>query len=329
LPDLIGAKVLVTGGAGFIGSHLVDSLLDRGVERVRVVDDLSLGSEQNLARALGDDRVTLLRGDCAELSSLATGNPLPYDFCFHMAVIPLPHSLVHPEHNVRANIAMTTAVCELGRSGGYKRLVHFSSSEVFGNAQELPMSEDHPLAGHTPYAASKAGADLVVSSYAKTFGLETVTVRPFNTYGSRQNAGTYAGLIPAVLGAVVSGAPVHIYGDGEQTRDMTYVADTVAGTLALAASERTTGRSFNLGTGSEASVNMIVGLLLSALGCRDHPILHVAPRPGDVRRLVADISRARDAVDFDPSTPLAIGIKQTVDWYLESGSIPEPQPVTW
>jgi UDP-glucose 4-epimerase len=320
--------VLVTGGAGFIGSHLVDALLDRGVESVRVVDDLSLGSEQNLAGALGDDRLMLQRGDCAELSSLIAGDSQPFDFCFHAAVIPLPHSLVHPEENVRANIAMTTAVCELGRSGGCKRLVHFSSSEVFGDARKVPMDEDHPLAGHTPYAASKAGSDLVVSSYAKTFGLEMVTVRPFNTYGSRQNAKAYAGLIPAVLSAVESGAPVQIYGDGEQTRDMTYVADTVAGTLALAASEQTTGGNFNLGTGSEASVNTMVGLVLEALGCRDYPVVHVAPRPGDVRRLVADISRARDAVGFDPSTPLAVGIKETVDWYLKTGSIPKSQPLT-
>lgn len=320
--------MLLTGGAGFIGSHLVDALLCRGVESVRVVDDLSLGTEQNLADSLGDDRVMLQRGDCAELSSLVAGDSPPFDFCFHAAVIPLPHSLVHPEENVRANIAMTTAVCELGRSRGYKRLVHFSSSEVFGDARRVPMDEDHPLAGHTPYAASKAGSDLVVSSYAKTFGLEAVTVRPFNTYGPRQNAKAYAGLIPAVLGAVESGTPVQIHGDGEQTRDMTYIADTVTGVLALATSEQTTGSSFNLGSGSEASVNTMVGLVLEALSRPDYPALHVAPRPGDVQRLVADISRARDAVGFDPSTPLAIGIKETVAWYLKTGSISKSQPVT-
>ena len=320
--------MLVTGGAGFIGSHLVDALLCRGVESVRVVDDLSLGTEQNLADSLGDDRVMLQRGDCAGLSSLVAGDSPPFDFCFHAAVIPLPHSLVHPEENVRANIAMTTAVCELGRSRGYKRLVHFSSSEVFGDARKVPMDEDHPLAGHTPYAASKAGSDLVVSSYAKTFGLEAVTVRPFNTYGPRQNAKAYAGLIPAVLGAVESGTPVQIHGDGEQTRDMTYIADTVTGVLALATSEQTTGSSFNLGSGSEASVNTMVGLVLEALSRPDYPALHVAPRPGDVQRLVADITRARDAVGFDPSTPLAIGIKETVAWYVKTGSIPKSQPVT-
>ncbi len=321
MSEMSGAEVLITGGAGFIGSHVVDGLVAAGADRVHVVDDLSLGREENLAEALSDQRVTFTEGDCAELSVLLGGCADAYDFCFHLAVIPLPHSLLAPARNVRKNVAMTTAVCEMGRAGGYRRLINFSSSEVYGTGRESPMSEDHPLGAHTPYAASKAASDLVVSSYAKTFGLETVTVRPFNTYGERQNAGAYAGLIPAVVGAVLSGNPVEIHGDGEQTRDMTHVADTVAGALALAASDDALGGAFNLGTGSEASVNEIVKHLLAALDRPDHPVRHVAPRPGDVRRLVADTTRAQRLVAFSARTPLAAGLKRTVDWYLASGAL--------
>jgi UDP-glucose 4-epimerase len=320
--------VLVTGGAGFIGSHLVDGLLAAGAGRVHVVDDLSLGSETNLDAALDDGRVTLTQGDCAKLSALSEGWADPFDYCFHLAVIPLPHSLIEPALNIEQNLAMTTAVCELGRAGGFRRLISFSSSEVYGTAQVSPMSELHPLGAHTPYAASKAASDLVVNSYATTFGLETVIVRPFNTYGERQNAGAYAGLIPAVVRAVLAGRPVEVHGDGEQTRDMTYISDTVAGALAAATSSHAVGVAFNLGSGVEASVNDMVQLILEALERPEHPVRHVSPRPGDVRRLVADTARARSTFGFATETPLAAGLQRTVDWYLRSGAIDDIRATT-
>ncbi len=313
-----GLRTLVTGGAGFIGSHLVDALLASGADYVHVVDDLSLGRECNLASALEHPAFELTVGDAADgrlLRRICDENG-PFHHCYNLAVIPLPHSLVFPRENVDHNVAMTTAVCELGRAGGYGRLIQFSSSEVYGTAQTAPMGENHPLHPHTPYAAAKAATDLTALSYASTFGLQAVVVRPFNTYGERQNDGAYAGLIPAVVAAVLAGDAVTIHGDGEQTRDMAYVGDTVRGTLLAATSPAAAGQTFNIGAGEEASVNKLVELLLEALERPAHPVQHGPPRPGDVRRLLSDTRRAHDQLGYSPSVPLEVGLRRTVSWYL-------------
>jgi UDP-glucose 4-epimerase len=317
-----GSRALVLGGAGFIGSHLVDGLLTAGAEHVAAVDDLSLGREENLADAAANPGFSLTVADAcdeAPLQALVDANG-PYDFCFNLAVIPLPHSLVHPRENVDRNVAMTTSACEVGRRGGYRRLIQFSSSEVYGTAQTAPMSEDHPLGAHTPYAAAKAATDLVALSYQMTFGLDTIVVRPFNTYGERQNATAYAGLIPVVIRQVFAGEPVIINGDGEQTRDMTHVSDTVRGTIALAAAADLGGRAFNLGHGTEVSVKDMVKALLDGLDRPDHPIEHGPERLGDVRRLLSDISAARDAVGYSPRVSVPEGFARTVAWYVRSMS---------
>ena len=314
---LAGRTALVTGGAGFIGSHLVDGLLAAGAARVHVVDDLSLGREDNLREALLRPGATLTVADCARPGALADAlGDERFDLCFNLAVIPLPHSLVDPQTNVNRNVAMTTAVCELWRDGRFDRLVHFSSSEVYGTAETAPMAEDHPLLAHTPYAAAKAATDLVARSYAMTWkGLELVTVRPFNTYGERQNDAAYAGLIPAVIACVRDGRPVEIHGDGLQTRDMTHVEDTVRGTLAIATTDAALGRTLNLGSGREASVNEMVALLLDALGAPEHPVEHVEPRAGDVRRLLADTALAERLAGYRSTVALRDGLARTVSWY--------------
>lgn len=320
IASLAGTRALVLGGAGFIGSHLVDGLVAAGAERVAIVDDLSLGRRENIADPLEHPGVTLEVADaCAEapLRALVERDG-PFDLCFNLAVIPLPHSLEKPRENVDRNVAMTTAACEVGRDGGFARLVQFSSSEVYGTAREAPMREDHPLAAHTPYAAAKAATDLVALSYRQTFGLDVIVVRPFNAYGERQNATAYAGLIPVVIRNVLAGDPVVIDGDGEQTRDMTHVSDTVRGALALAAARGLSGRSYNLGFGAEVSVNATVTALLTALGRADHPVVHGPERPGDVRRLLADVSAAREAVGYAPLVSLEDGFARTVRWYLSA-----------
>lgn len=317
--QLRGVHALVTGGAGFIGSHLVEGLLEAGAERVVVVDDLSLGREENLTSVR--DRIEFLRGDCTDPAVLDRvsrgGRPT---LCFNLAVMPLPHSLAHPRENVDRNIAMTTAICEMQRYGRFDRLVQFSSSEVYGTARSVPMDEHHPLGAHTPYAAAKAATDLIALSYRATFGLDTVVVRPFNTYGERQNDGQYAGLIPSVVRRVLAQKAVVVNGDGEQTRDMTHVSDTVRGALALAA-RGVSGETYNLGSGREVTVNAMVRALLIALQQPDHPVHHGPPRPGDVRRLVADITRVREAVGFRAAVALDEGLRRAVAWYL-SGPAP-------
>ena len=318
---LAGSRALVTGGAGFIGSHLVDSLLAADAELVHVVDDLSLGREENLADARQYEALRFTAGDACDQSMLEriASTDGPFTHCFNLAVIPLPHSLVHPRENVDRNVAMTSAVCELHRAGAFRRLVHVSSSEVFGTAHTVPMDEEHPVHPHTPYAAAKAATDMTALSYATTFGLETIVVRPFNTYGERQNDGAYAGLIPIVCNHVLAGTPVTIYGDGEQTRDMTYVSDTATGILQAGAADGLSGESFNLGAGEEASVNELVRLLLEACGRPEHPVVHRDPRPGDVRRLLSETRKARTELGYSPSVNLADGLKRTVAWYLSRG----------
>jgi UDP-glucose 4-epimerase len=321
LERLRDRRCLVTGGAGFVGSHLVEGLVAAGAGEVVVVDDLSLGREANLEAV--HDRVSLYVGDAADtalLEDLCEGEP--FDLCFHLAVLPLPHSLEHPRDNVERNVAMTMPVCELARAGRIGRLVHFSSSEVYGTARTAPMTEGHPLHAHTPYAAAKAATDLVALSYATTFGCEVVVVRPFNAYGERQNDAAYAGLIPAVIRRVQAGEPVVVNGDGEQTRDMTHASDTARGALALAVADGVAGRTFNLGQGSEVSVNAMVQALLDALGAPDHPVEHGPQRPGDVRRLLADTSAAREAVGYAPLVGVREGFARTVDWYRVSGAAP-------
>lgn len=316
---LAGGRALVLGGAGFIGSHLVDGLLAAGAERVAVVDDLSLGRREHLDGALAGPAASLDVLDACDESALreVVRRHGPFDLCFNLAVIPLPHSLEHPRENVDRNVAMTTAACEIWRDGGFPRLVQFSSSEVYGTLQTAPQDEQHPLGAHTPYAAAKAATDLVALSYALTFGLDAIVVRPFNTYGERQNSTAYAGLVPVVIRQVRAGEPIVINGDGLQTRDMTYVSDTVRGTLALAGSG-VSGRVFNLGHGTEVTVLEMVAALLDALDAPDHPVVHGPERPGDVRRLLADVGAAREAVGYAPQVDVAEGFRRTVRWYLDT-----------
>jgi UDP-glucose 4-epimerase len=323
-------NVLVTGGAGFIGSHLVDRLLADGARSVTVLDDFSLGREQNLeqARARGD--VEVVRGDAADLAALEalTERRGPFSICFNLAVIPLPASLVRPRETTDANVAMTTAVCELGRAGGYERLVQYSSSEVYGTAIEVPMPESHALNPETPYAASKAATDMIADSYRRTFGMPVLTIRPFNAYGPRQNDASYAGLIPTVVNNVLNGEPVTIHGDGEQTRDYAYVGHIAAATARAAVLDSAIGKTFNVGAGREDTVTDIVALLLDALGVPDWPVVHGAPRIGDVRRLYADSSLAARELGHTPSMSLDQGLRLTVEWYLQvRGRRPGPVPV--
>lgn len=317
---LAGSRVLVTGGAGFIGSHLTDALAAAGVGSLMVLDDLSLGREENLADAAARfPALEFHRVDLAdEAATAAALRGRSFDCAFHLAVIPLPASLVEPKRVVDANVGMTTTVCELARAGRIRRLVHFSSSEVYGSARTAPMTEAHPLEAETPYAASKVAADSTVLSYVRTFGVEAVILRPFNNFGPRQNDRAYAGIIPLVIRRAMAGEPVTIFGDGEQTRDFVYVTDTARAALCMAEAEGVRGEVFNVGSGRETSVNALVRLLLAELGAAGLPVAHGPERPGDVRRHLAGIGRAADRLGFAPRVELAAGLAETVAWYRRS-----------
>lgn len=318
---LAGRSVLVLGGAGFIGSHLVDRIASEHPRRLTVVDNLFLGKEVNLQHArerFEDLRFHRLDATDADgLASVMRGDDT--EVVFNLAVVPLPASLERPRWSVEHNVQLALIACELLREGRFATLIHFSSSEAYGSAEYVPMDETHPPVPSTPYAASKLAGDQIVLSYQHTFGLDVSIIRPFNNYGPRQNAGSYAGIIPIVVQRATAGEPIDIYGDGEQTRDFVYVRDTVDAAVAIYETPATRGRVVNVASGREVSVNDLVHHILRAMGSST-PVRHVEARAGDVRRHLASIALARELIGYEPRTPLGEGIAATVEWYRRGGS---------
>lgn len=318
-PTLTGKSVLVTGGAGFIGSHLVERIAAERPTRLVVVDNLFLGKDENLAPARARfPGLKLYAQDAADFDAMAAITAAEgVDVVFNLAIVPLPASLVNPRWTVDVNVALATVPCELLRLGYYKTLIHFSSSEAYGSAGTVPMMEDHPCVPSTPYAASKLAGDHVVLAYRETYGVDVAVLRPFNNYGPRQNAGAYAGIIPIVVGNALRGETVHIFGDGEQTRDFVFVRDTVEAAVRMYSTPGTRGRVVNVASGCETTMNALVQELLAALEV-DVPLVHDASRPGDVRRHCGGIDLARALFGYSPVTSLREGLVETVAWYRAS-----------
>ena len=316
--SITGKSVLVTGGAGFIGSHVVDALVAAGAGRIAAVDNLFLGRRDNLAAAeTQTDELRFYEQDAGDLDAMQRIlEENETEVVFDLAVIPLPTSLERPKWTVDQNVRITTTMCELARTGAYRTLIHFSSSEAFGTAQTVPMTEDHPFAPLTPYAASKAAGDHIVKAAGEAFGIDAAILRPFNNFGPRQNDRAYAGIIPIVINRVRAGEPIEIFGDGEQTRDFLFVRDTARAALDLHACPEARGIDVNVASGVQTSVNALVRTILKAMKADDHPVVHGPPRPGDVRCHCGGIDRARKLFGFAPTTPLDEGLRETVDWYL-------------
>ena len=314
--SLAGKNVVVTGGAGFIGSHLVERITRESPRTLSVIDNMYLGRPENLARAreLFPD-LQLHTQDASDYDAVgAIVAADQVDVFFNLAIVPLPASLINPRWTVDHNVALATVPCELQRQGFFETLIHFSSSEAYGSATYVPMDEEHPSVPSTPYAASKLAGDYVVLSYRETYQTDVAILRPFNNFGPRQNAGAYAGIIPIVVGRALRGEPIIIYGDGEQTRDFVFVRDTADAAVRMYERPATRGRVINVASGVEVSMNRLVRELLNALDC-DAEIIHQDGRPGDVRRLCGAIDLARDLIDFEPTTELAAGLRETVAWY--------------
>ena len=310
-------SVLVTGGAGFIGSHLVDRLIAESPKRVVVVDNFFLGNESNLAdaRAAFPD-LQVLRLDASNLAAMqdvVVSNEI--ETVFDLAVVPLPTSLDYPHWTMLTNIGITATFCEIARRGLIERLIHMSSSEAYGSGRYVPMDEDHPDDAITPYAAAKAAEDHIIRSYVQTFGIDATVVRPFNNYGPRQNPGSYAGILPILVQRVQSGMPIEIHGDGEQSRDFTFVRDTADLTVAIHETPAARGLEINVATGVGTSINHLVERVLEIMGKPNPPIIHTEERPGDVRRHQADASRLVSLVGRQPSVLDDNALTETVEWY--------------
>ena len=316
---LADASVLVTGGAGFIGSHLVDLLVDRGVRRLSVVDTLWLGREENLvsARRARPD-IVFYRQDAADEAALQNiVETERVEIVFNLATRPLNYSFTHPRSAYMTSVDIAANLAELLREERFGRLVQFSTSEVYGDAVTVPMTEDHPLRPTTSYAAGKLAADMLLRSYVDMFKVPVLTVRPFNTYGPRQNSGDYAAVIPNTIRRIASGLSPIVEGSGEQTRDFTYVRDTVRLVADLCECEGAWGGTFNVARADEVRIGELIAAIGAAMGCT-RPVERRPPRPADHRRHLAATDRARALVSFDGLTPFPIGLAETVAWYSES-----------
>ncbi len=314
---LKGKNVLVTGGAGFVGGHLVDRLIEEEPASIVVASNFFLGSISNLDDALKRFPVKIVRCDVAdfeEIKDAIVDNDI--EVVFNLAVIPLPTSLVKPEWTIRKNIEMTINICQLLREKKFKTLIQYSSSEAFGSAQYVPMDGKHPLDPETPYAASKAATDHIALSYHHTFGCDVAVVRPFNQYGPRQNVKKYAGIIPLMVGKMVRGEDVTIFGDGEQTRDFMYVGDTADLTIEVYKNPASRGRVINAGSGREVSIKTVLTKMADILEYTK-PFVHLDARPGDVRRHCSDISEVREVLGWEPKTSFEEGLRKTVEWYRD------------
>lgn len=316
MPKIEGKKVLVTGGAGFIGSHLCDGLLEKGAAKVVCLDNFFLGKEENIAEAMTDPRFVLYRDDARHYGVVeAIIDKEEIDVVFNMATIALNYSFFNPFDAYMVNVEIADTLLKLLKAGAYKTLIHTSSSEAYGSAQYAPMDENHPTDPTTPYAAGKAAADLMVHSFSKVLDLDISIIRPFNNYGPRQNAeGPLAGIIPATAKRVKNGIAPVIEGDGEQTRDFVFVKDTVKGLILAYENEKTRGQIINLGTGIDISMNNLLGQICDYMGFTGE-WEHRPARTSDVRRLCADSTKARELIGYSPDTDFETGLKETLDWY--------------
>lgn len=314
-----GKHVVVIGGAGFIGSHLVDLLATEGAGRLTIVDNLFLGSPANLLEARHKmTGLQLLYIDASDNRSMREmfANLESVDVVFDLAEIPLLASLEQPQLCFETNVHITSVLCELLREGRFETLVHFSSSAVYGTADVLPINEERPLHPLTPYAASKAASATLVQAYIASYGLDALIVRPFNIYGPRQNDRQYAGVIPTLLQCALNRRPFTLFGDGEQTRDFCYISDLVRATLALYKCHAAHGRVVNIASGQEIRLldlkTKIEQLLGSTIACQQHD-----PQPGDVRRQQADITLLQELTSFEPQISIDEGLRRTVDFYCK------------
>lgn len=308
--------ILVTGGAGFIGSHLVDALLAGGAAAVVAVDNLFLGSLENLTQARQSSRFHFYREDAAELTALDhLINKHRVEVVFNLATKALLYSFTNPEGAYLVNVEIMATLLYLQRKGAFQTLIHCSSSEAYGSAQTFPMDESHPYAPATPYAAGKAAADLMALSYAHTFGADLAIIRPFNNYGPRQNCDRgLEAVIPLTAARLLRGEQPVIYGDGLQTRDFIFVSDTVAGLIAAYEIPAARGQVMNLASGREISIAEVMRGICEYFGY-DGPIEYRPARPADVRRHRGDIRRAQELLGFAPAVSFEEGLRRTLDWY--------------
>lgn len=308
-----GKNILITGGAGFIGSHLADRLTEMDAGKVIVMDNMFLGNKKNLTNAL--EKKAVFYVEDAELASsmeyLVKDNGI--DVVFNCATKALNYSFVNPSNAYMTNVNIINNLLELQRKGGFETLCHFSTSEVYGTAMYEPMDEKHPFHPTTTYAAGKAAADIMLSSYVNMFGLDAFIVRPFNNYGPRQNySGTLAGVIPLTIYKILNGICPEIHGTGEQKRDFIYVSDTVDAITELYRIMEP-GDSVNISSKGMISIREVIEKISELMNFKGE-ILYKDRRNADVDAHNASNEKMKRLISFEP-TNFEEGLLKTIDWY--------------
>lgn len=312
-------NALITGGAGFIGSSLA-RLAAAKFESVTVVDNLVNGKRENLE---GLGKANFVEADIRDVDQMALLLK-DADIVYHLACLGVRHSIHSPKENHEVNASATLDLLALSREAGVKRFVYVSSSEIYGTAHQVPITEETPAFPHTVYGGSKLAGDCYTRAYWDTYQFPTTVVRPFNSYGPRSHhEGDSGEVIPKFMLRALAGKPLVIFGDGSQTRDFMYVEETAYWILQAGLSEQMVGQTINLGTGVEIPVNELAQKILQITQRPDGVIQHEESRPGDVLRLWAEVSKAEDLLDFEPRTTLDDGLKKLLAWYNEQGQSPE------
>jgi UDP-glucose 4-epimerase len=300
-------NALVTGGAGFIGSNLVRGLLREG-HGVTVLDDLSSG---HFCKVEGLP-IRFIQGDVRKSRILAKAVQ-GADTVFHLAAsVGNKRSIDSPSRDAEVNVLGTVRLLEAARRAGVRKFVTSSSAGIFGELKTIPIREDHPVEPDTPYGASKLCAEKETLAYGKLYGMETVCLRYFNVYGPGQRFDAYGNVIPTFVFRMLRGQPIEIFGDGEQTRDFVNVADVVQANMRAAVTAGAVG-AFNIGSGTRVTVNELVRRLQACSGMKPE-VVYAAPRAGDVRDSLADISAARQVFGFNPSVSLEEGLGTYCNW---------------
>jgi dTDP-glucose 4,6-dehydratase len=306
-------RVLVTGAGGFIGSHLAERLVELGARTRAFIHYNSANSWGWLDQSPVKDEFDVFLGDLRDQDNV-TRALADIDVVFHLgALIAIPYSYAAPLSYVRTNIEGTMNVLQAAQKHNLERVIHTSTSEVYGTARTIPISEDHPLQGQSPYSATKIGADKIVESFFLSFGLPVTTVRPFNTYGPRQSA---RAVIPTIITQALSESEIRL-GNLQPTRDLNYVADTVEGFIKSAETPASIGATINIGSGKEISIGDLAALILKIIG-RDVPIREesdrLRPANSEVERLCADNAKAISLIGWEPKHSLREGLEKTIEW---------------
>ncbi len=310
------ATYLVTGGAGFIGSNIVDELLKRGA-RVRVLDNFSTGREENVAEF--GARVDLIRGDVRDEEAV-DGAVKGVDYVLHQAALAsVPRSIADPTSNNQVNVQGTLNVLNAAKKHGVKRVVYASSSSVYGDSQELPKVETMTPNPKSPYAVAKLAAEYYCRVFGELYGVPTVSLRYFNVFGPRQDPNSqYSAVIPLFVKALLEGRSPNIYGDGEQSRDFTFISNVVSANLLACEANVTGARVYNIACGGRYTLNELFAALRGRIGGSAEPVYGPA-RPGDVKHSMAAIERIQKELGYQVGTSFEEGIDRTVQWYQTVG----------